>query len=132
MNQSQRFGFCYLLVCLLVGFSAAANAQISPGDVGSFTIYVAGTKGSHRGNIHYGTVTIAADGAIRGTVRDFDRNGASERVTGSMTLATGSGQVRVGADTIQLRNFTSRTAVIMTGDYFKGSSRHGGVVGGIR
>jgi len=122
---------CFLAGFITIGAIGSSFAQINPAHVGSFNIYVAGTSGSHRGNIHYGTVTVFSNGSIQGTVRDYDRGGAREQVTGSMTLATGAGSVRVGADTIGLRKFKSRNTIVMTGEYFKGSSG-GGVVGGIR
>jgi hypothetical protein len=68
---------------------------------------------------------------VKGTVRDYDRGGAVERVTGSLNLATGAGTVQVGADSIGLRKFKSRRTIVMTGEYFKGTSGSG-LVGGIR
>jgi len=123
--------FCFLAGFLTIGAISSSFAQIDPSHVGSFSIYVAGTSGSHRGNIHYGTVTVSSTGRVQGTVRDYDRGGAREQVTGSMTLATGAGSVKVGADTIGLRKFKSRSTIVMTGEYFKGTSGSG-LVGGIR
>lgn len=121
----------FLVALIALGSASSAFAQINSSHVGSFNIYVAGTSGSHRGNLHYGAVTLSRTGNVQGTVRDYDSGGAVERVTGSLNLATGTGTVQVGADRIGLRKFKSRSTIVMTGEYFKGTSG-GGLVGGIR